>query len=65
MKDTAKTPGERPSFWRRLFSMIVEIEKTLERTHDDIQDRRLNMIEAELAQLRGGQSIAPVKAVLK
>ena len=55
--ETAMTMRDRAvlrpdTFWRRWLNKIAAFEAAMEMTCDDVQDRRLERIEAELARLR-------------
>ena len=47
------TADARPaSVWRRLWLWLRAVEEAMDLTYDDIQDRRIRVLESEVAALR-------------
>ena len=52
MTMNAIATGTPETFWRRWIRRIAAFEEAMDMTHDDVQDRRMDRLEAELAKLR-------------
>ncbi len=56
MNDAPRLHAQPETLWQRFTRRLIAVEEAMTATYDDIQDRRLDRIEAELARLRADLS---------
>ena len=60
MNASAEHANQRDSLWRRWMLWLVRIDEAMTVTYDEIQDQRMDRIEAELSALRQRLAAFPV-----
>ena len=59
MNATAGSANQRDSLWRRWMLWLVRIDEAMTITYDEVQDQRMDRIEADLSALRQRLAASP------